>query len=297
MISFESTKRIYLIILSLFVLLQFSCKKDKLLDPEPIEHHVPAELEITNAVALSMEYEIITASYVTPVNPADKENITEAEEFLGRPEFEGRKVMQLVNKDGTIDANIDVMNLEGMPDYPKNRIGGAMVPSDQQTKRIEVRGGQYTHYNEAGDVLSTHYQDQASTAFYTRILEDFKEKVMLAEDEMDLLLYAFEDMGFVVSQNSSDPTLEELVYTFPDGSMTKLYIDKTLQEIVARRQYDENGSLEFASDFIHKTIDSEEEPELVFHRIATFYDSPFSGVKMAIMRVSEIRNLNIQTHL
>ena len=273
-----------------------SCKKDKLSDPQPLEINKISDIEMRDSIALFMEYDIITASYVTPADPSEWDMLTDAEKVLGTPKYEGRHVIQMVDNNGLIDADIEMMDFEGMPDYPKEALLGDEIPSDFGTDRVEVRAGQYQFYNSTGEKVSTQYQSQEDIAFFNSIISDFREKVMLSNQEMDYMITALEEIGFEAQTSALDSQVEVLEYSFADGRATKLYFDKQLQEIVAREQYDAEGELRFVSGFIHEPSPSGEAPKLVSHHYITFFDSPFSGVKMAIKKSSSIKNLTIQTN-
>jgi len=279
------------------LLLGFSaCKEDELSGPEPLEINNISDTEMRDSIPLLMEYDIVTASYVAPADPSEWDMLTDAEKVLGTPKYEGRHVVQMVNDNGLIDADIEMTDFEGMPDYPKEALLGDEIPSAFETDRIEVRAGQYQLYNSSGDKVSTQYQSQEDIAFFKNILSDFREKVMLSNQEMDYMITALEEIGFEVQASSLDSQVEVLEYSFADGQATKLYFDKHLQEIVAREQYDAAGELRFVSGFIHEPTSSGEPPKLVSHHYITFFESPFSGVKMAIKKISYIKNFDIQTN-
>jgi hypothetical protein len=288
--------KFHYLVCCLIVFQLFSCKKDELTDPEPLEINNISDIGRRDSIPLLMEYDIVTASYVTPANPSDWDLLTDAEKVLGTPKYEGRHVVQMVNDSGLIDADIEMMDFEGMPDYPKEALLGDEIPSAFETDRIEVRAGQYQLYNSSGDKVSTQYQSQEDIAFFKNILSDFREKVMLSNQEMDYMITALEEIGFEAQTSALDSQVEVLEYSFADGRATKLYFDKRLQEIVAREQYDAEGELRFVSGFIHEPSPSGEAPKLVSHHYITFFESPFSGVKMAIKKTSYIKNFDIQTN-
>lgn len=288
--------KLHYLVYCLVVFQLCSCKKDELTDPQPLEINNISDIGMRDSVPLLMEYDIITASYVTPADPSEWDRLTDAEKVLGTPKYEGRHVIQMVDNNGLIDADIDMMNFEGMPDYPKKALLGDEIPSAFETDRIEVRAGQYQFYNSTGDKVSTQYQSPEDIAFFNNILSDFREKVMLSNQEMDYMITALEEIGFKAQTSALDEQVEVLEYSYADGRATKLYFDKQLQEIVAREQYDAEGELRFVSGFIHEPASSGEPPKLVSHHYITFFDSPFSGVKMAIKKTSSIKNFDIQTN-
>ena len=274
----------------------YSCAKDEIDIQQVDEQFSFSALTMTDEVALSVSYDMMTFTIALPVDPGDSENITQAEQILGTPIVRGCKVKQMVKKDGTIDADIEMVKFEGMPEYPKNMVGKMDFPEGFKTQRIEVRDGVSTHFNSANEVIATNVQSDANIAYYQKVADELAENVRLSVEEFGYVLEGFKEAGFEIKDNALDPNFAEMTHTFPDGGSTTLFIDKELNQIDSRVNFDAAGEVETISDFLYKD-EGNGEKSLVGHRFVTYYQSPFSDVKMSIRKVSKIENFNIQKNL
>ena len=76
----------------------YSCAKDEIDIQQVDEQFSFSALTMTDEVALSVSYDMMTFTIALPVDPGDSENITQAEQILGTPIVRGCKVKQMVKK-------------------------------------------------------------------------------------------------------------------------------------------------------------------------------------------------------
>lgn len=249
-------------------------------------------------VALALSYDAIVSTFLLPDNPDDAPKLSPGERALATPVFEGRRVQQFINKDGSIDGEIIRMDFEGMPDYPEGRIGGPALPERYRPERIVINQGVSTLYGADGEVLGNSFQQPETAMYFQQIAEDLSERVPLTEEEFGYVLQGFEQAGFELAGNSQDDNIAELAHEFEDGRRTVLYIDKAQQHIRARAHFDAEGQLETLSDYVFEPSPSPGEPAvLTAHRFVTFYDAPESGVRMGIWKAAQFRNFKLEKTL
>jgi len=276
-----------------FLMLHACSKLDDTGQEAPVSS--PKSLTMTEDHALSLSYDMVTSTYIVAAKPEDQEQLTETEKMLRIPKVVGCSVTQYIKDNGLVDADIEMVNFEGMPNYPKRTIGQTSYPDKFMTKRIEVRDGISTFYNAEGKVITSNVQSDAETAYFQKVASELSENTRVSVEEFEYILEAFRQEGFDVEDTSHDPNVAVMTQHFDDGGYTELYIDKVLNHIDSRVNYNAAGEVETISDFIFE--DDGVEKTLIGHRFVTFYDSPFSDVKMSIRKVSEIKNFNLQKHL
>jgi hypothetical protein len=188
-----------------------------------------------------------------------------------------------------------MVDFEEMPNYPKRTLGQTSYPDKFMTKKIEIRDGISTFYNADGEVITSDVQSDTETVYFQKVASELSENSRVSVEKFEYILEAFRHEGFDVEDSSHDPNVAVMTQHFGDGGYTKLYIDKVLNHIDTRVNYNTAGEVETISDFIFE--DNGVDKTLIGHRFITFYDSPFSNVKMSIRKVSEIKNFNLQKNL
>ncbi|RMF28371.1 MAG: hypothetical protein D6765_06085 [Bacteroidetes bacterium] len=285
--------RLHVLLLATLGLFLLSCGKD---DPAPFPTDDPTGLEMHDSAALFMSFDLLTSRQVVPKNPADTVAITEGEKILSLPKFKGCHVDVLLGQDGSYSADVEMVDFPEFPDYPPNTIGIDRFPEHLQTKRIEIRDAVVTYYGNDGQVLMTEFEDPDILLLIQNLVQGMTRKNLppLPPEGMDLLLQAFHESGFEITPTELDH-LVALTHRYDDGSKSVLIIDKQLQLITGQANYDPAGNLSTKSDFHFQPDPQTGQPVLTGHRFVTYYDSPFSNVKMAVVQRSAVRNFVLQT--
>lgn len=277
--------RALLFLLSVCFTLIAGCSKDEKgggpSSGDPIENN-----------ALRLSFDIITATYLTAANPDEAESLTVAEQQLRVPRMEGWQVDYRILEDGVIHADLVAKAFPGMPEFPANMVGREILPEAMQVTRIEVRNGQYSFFNADGELLGTGAQDLNSLAYLQQLVQDLPQSQRVSEEHFALVLQAYAEAGFDVRDVPSNPRFAELRQSFADGGSTILYIDKDLQVIDSRVNSDAAGVVETITDYTY--VEDGDLVRPIAYRFMSFYDSPFTELRMCIHRVSEIQSFSIQ---
>ena len=278
-----------LTLLGIIGLLISSCVKD---GPPLPKGETPAisSLKMTDDVAMSISYEMSTSTFLTTLNVEDKSEMTRAEAALSIPKPMGCRVTQMVKKNGQIDADIEMVQFENLPVFPKKMIGNLVLPKKFDTKRIKTRDGLSTHYNEDGEVITSEIQSESDRQFIEQIMTDIKESIPVSTEQMDIVIQAFKDSGFDIEQSGINPYIQRMVVEDNDGSRIEVFMDTNLQLIRGRNNYSPDGKLETSSFFIFDNTTG----EMTGHWFSVYYISPFSGNEMVLNKVSKINNLVIK---
>lgn len=279
-----------LILFGLFGILLGSCSEN---DPAiQVEYPVLTSLQMTEDVAMAISYEMRTSTFLTTLKSQDKENMTRAEKALSIPKPVGLRVTQMIKKDGKIDADIEMVQFDDLPVFPKNMIGNISIPSKFDTKIIEIRDGASTHYNEDREVITNKVQSESETRFLEQVMADVRESTPIPDDQMDMVIEAFRESGFDIEQSQTNPDILRLIVMNVDGSRVEVLLDTNLQLIRGRNNYSSEGELETSSHFMFDQLTR----KIKGHWFSTYYTSPFTGNQMMLNKVSKIDNLIIQVN-
>jgi hypothetical protein len=284
-------------VLGVAALLFSSCREDKRVDARPTETSFSA-LTMGEDVALRLRYDMITATFVLPEDPADTADLTIEEKALATPVYRGKCVNQIVYKNGTVDADMEKGLEESLPDYPVNAIGGKRafpMAEEDQLHRIEVRGGTVTCYNTEGEILGSGLSNTGNIAYLQTAVQHLGEGGVLEGEQFEYVLESLRQAGFDIVDNEQHSNLAKWTYQRADGGQRILYIDKALQKITTRINVSATGETETVSQYLFEETDSGVVP--VVHRFVTYFDSPFSETRMTIRKVSKFKNFEIEKNL
>ncbi|WP_421949397.1 hypothetical protein [Phaeodactylibacter xiamenensis] len=286
-----SRRTAHLLVLAFLLGIAVSCQKDHLSGGADSKK---TGTELPESAAIAISYDVIVSTFLIPENPDDAELLSPGERALASPIVEGSRVKQFINRDGTIDGEIQRMDLEGMPRYPEPRIGGPVMPKKYRPQRIVIEGGASTSFNAEGEIISHCFQGAETAMYFQRIADELSEGTMLSGEEFDYMIEGFDEAGFDVSVNSQDNNIVELAHEFEDARRTVFYLDKTQQRIRARAHYDAEGQLETLSEYV---FEPGEPAVLTAHRFVTFYDAPRNGVRMGVWKTAQFRNFELEKNL
>ena len=283
----------------IFVLAFFigSCNKgvDSPAGNEQNEHSF-SSLTVNDETALAISYEMETSTFLTPLHPDDRDLLTDAEKALSIPKPIGYKVVQMVKSNGLIDADVIVSEFDEMPKFPPNMIGHQVYPESFKANRIEIRDGVKTFYNSNGEVITTDSHSDEDVTFYLKAIENIGEDFILSNENMALLIEGYRNAGFDTRESDQFPDIEILRAEFDDGTSSEVLLDKRLQLIRGQINYDSDNKVTTSSILAYQE-NANGQKELIGHRFATHYTSPFTGVEMVINKISKIRNFTIQKNL
>lgn len=289
-------KHIICILCGVIVLFS-SCREDEPIDASPTEDSFSA-LVMTEDVAVKTRYDMITATFVLPKNPADTANLTIEEKALATPVYRGKCINQIVYKNGTVDADIEKGLEESLPDYPVNAIGGNRafpMAEEEELHRMEVRGGTVTCYNAAGEILGSGLSNSGDAAYLQTAVQHLGEGGVLAGEQFESVLEGLRQAGFDITDDPQHANLAKWTYQRADGGKRILYIDKALQKITTRLNVSAAGETETVSQYLFEETDNGVVPAA--HRFVTYFDSPFSDTRMTIRKVSKFKNFEIEKNL
>ncbi len=198
----------------------------------------------------------------------------------------------MIKKDGEVEALINFIPYDGLPEYPENRLAGQQVEASHRVSSVEVRNYGVFYNDENGERITADNEQPDDLVFYQQLVEEMGGEYRLTDQELNTMIKGFELAGFESRPSPNDSRYHELLHRFSDGSATKILLDKQLQRLVSRQQYAEDGRLASTADLRYEIVGGD--IILTGHRFVAFYDSPFTGVRMAIKRVSEIENFNLR---
>lgn len=241
---------------------------------------------------IELKYDMVTSTIVFPDDPNDREKLTEAERTLALPILNGCTVEERVYSDGVYESTIIIKDPDNAPEYPKNMIGGSTVSKENRVKRIETKNGLSIFYNENGEKISSKQQSMADIAYYQSVMENLHENVQLSSQAFEYVLDAFEEAGYTLRANADNSQYLEMDFQRANGGKTTLFIDKERQHLDSRVNYNADGQVETISDLIFFD-DGIEKDVVKGHRFVSFYNSPFSDVRMGIHKVTEFIDMEI----
>lgn len=274
-----------------FLALLMSCTNDD------VSENFVSDSKMADDVAISMSYDMVSATYTTPKNAEDVASVTAAEETLATPFFSGCHVETKIFFDGTTESVIEMTSPEENPDYSPNTIGGNMsLPERYQTKKIVIEDGSSTHYNAEDEVISVNEQSTENAAFFESLVADMTENQQFSGEVFDAILESFRQAGYSVVDDTSEPEQAEMELVRSDGGSTILIVDKQRQHVSSRIQLNANGEVESSSDWLFTDVD-ETKSHPLYHRFLTYYKSPFSDVPMTIRKMSKFENFNLVKNL
>ncbi len=260
-----------------------ACSKD---DAGPF----PSVNQVTQGCPISMSYEITTAAFTRAANLNEQTELTTAEQILSYPTFSKCSVDMCIAENGEMSADIQMLESENTPNYPVGTVGLQSIPEEFQVDRIEINGGTTIYYNDQGEAINTEVIDDASSVeFYAKIIEEMADVVPLTEEQMSWVIEGFIGAGFDMTPINEN--LEMLTQPHPDGSYSKVVLDKNLQVIRGQANYDSSGKLLTKSNF--SFTGEPGSPIVTGHRFVTYFISPYSQKRMAITRKSKIENFSL----
>ncbi len=280
------------------LLLFSSCRKEDEVNVVSAEKPY-SSLTLNEDAAVRLSYDMVTATFMLPENPADTSNLTLEEKVLATPVYSGEQVNQLIYKNGTIDADIQMMEDEALPEYPVNTIGGERafsMPEEEKIHRIEVRGGTAHCYNSSGEVVGIGQSNSGNVVYLQTAVQYLADDGLLSDQSFDLVLQGLKQAGFTIEDDEQHAHIAKWTHNRADGGKRILYIDKQLQKITMRLNVSATGAVETISQYAFKaSADGKMLPAV--HRFITYFDSPFSETRMTIRKVSSFKNFEIEKNL
>ena len=277
-------KPYYFMSLLIMAVFLYSCDDDKIIDGKGN----PPDSLITNDCFMSVAFDVETITHIRPLASEGVENYDELarpEQVMLPPSIVKCHIESCINEDGTTEGFIQMLPANIDAQYPE-RAAGTGIGQKKLFDRAEFTSdGSVTYFNEAGEVVNSGFL-AADVVAYQALIDQVSEFETITEEQMDLVIQAFIDEGFEVeTEEGSD--LAYLKQPLSDG-YSKVILDKRNYAVRGQENYDANGNLSTSYNLYMKG-----EPDnltITGHQFKTFFESPFSNVKMSITRRSIITN-------
>ncbi len=241
---------------------------------------------------LQVSFTANTATFTKAADPKEQSLLSETEQALSNPTFTHCDIIYGIADDGTYYSEIQLVYPDNYPYYPTRTIGQQYVSNEYKADKIVTCDGTTTYYNIAGDIINEEFIDNSvNVEQFSGLIRDLSECTSLTTQEMSWLMEAFREAGYDMSTFNDD--LDVLTHTYPDGSFSRVVIDKNLQTLRGQANFDVAGNVTSKSSVSFTENSTAGNLTVSNHRFATYLPSPISGTRLCITRQTSIENFSL----
>ena len=241
-----------------------------------------------------MSYTITSKTFTRLVNAQDSNFLTLSEQTLLMPQINKSRVEFEIDTFGNFAGLIDKLPVNDV--YPPNVIGRTARPKHLKVVKKEFSPAGITYYNAKDEVIQASFFSQYLADYYVNLGKKLTERVLLAHEEFDLVMEAWEDAGFkVIDHEEGYSSIKVELF---GGDYSYILIDRNLQSIIGTAHYRSDGSLISKSvSYIQEGSGTAQSPQQINSQFITPFTTPFSEVEMEIVIQSKITDINYRKSL